>query len=135
MASYAPMTDQSFPKSHRLLTREQFDRVFEQKCSAADGRIIVYAAANELPQSRIGLVVSRKIGNAVVRNRWKRLLREAFRLCRGELPAEMDYVVLPRKDATPELETLKSSLVQVSRRAGNKLRRQRRAKAQDARGI
>lgn len=117
------MADQSFPKSHRLLTREQFDRVFAEKCSAADGRIIVYAAPNGLEHPRIGLVVSKKVGNAVVRNHWKRLLRESFRLQKDELPAATDLVVLPRKDATPKFDELKRSLVHVARRAAGKLKR------------
>jgi len=120
------MTDQSFPKSHRLLTREQFDRVFAQKCSAADAHLIVYAAANELGHPRLGLVVSRKIGNAVVRNRWKRLLREAFRLSRDDLPSSTDYIVLPRRGADPESAALQRSLVHVARRASGKLKRKRR---------
>lgn len=120
------MTDFTFGKSHRLLTKEQFDRVFEAKCSAADGRIIVYAATNDRQDSRLGLVVSKKIGNAVTRNRWKRLLREAFRLSREELPAGTDFVVLPRRNVEPELDELKRSLVQVARRAVGKIKRARR---------
>ena len=120
------MTKYSFPKSHHLLTKEQFDHVFNSKCSAADGRIIVYAAANELEHPRLGLVVSKKVGTAVVRNRWKRLLREAFRLSQDELPPAKDYVVLPRKDVEPQLEELKRSLIQVSRRAAGKIKRGRR---------
>ena len=120
------MTDHTFPKSHRLLTKEQFDRVFDGKCSAADGRVIVYAAPNELAHPRLGLVVSKKVGNAVVRNRWKRLLREAFRLLQHELPTSHDYVVLPRKDVEPELDSLQRSLPQVARRAVGKIKRSQR---------
>ena len=120
------MTNETFPKSHRLLTKEQFDRVFDQKCSAADGRVIVYVAPNDVSHPRLGLVVSKKVGNAVVRNRWKRLLREAFRLSRDELPAGMDLVVLPRKDVEPRLDELTRSLTQVARRAVGKIKRGRR---------
>jgi ribonuclease P protein component len=114
---------ETFPKSYRLLTREQFDRVFAAKCSAADGRIIVYGAANDCAHPRIGLVVSRKIGNAVVRNRWKRLLREAFRLSRNELPEHLDLVVLPKQGAKPQLGALQQSLVELSRRLAKRVRR------------
>jgi len=121
------MSDNSFPKSHRLLTREQFDRVFAEKCSAADGHLIVYAANNDLEYPRLGLVVSKKIGNAVARNRWKRLLREAFRLSREQLPTSRDYVVLPRNNIEPQLDPLRQSLAQLARRAVNKLKRKRSA--------
>ena len=120
------MADFKFPKSHRLLTREAFDRVFEQKCSAADHRLIVYAAPNDLDHARVGLVVSKKVGNAVARNNWKRLLREAFRLNQHDLPTSHDYILLPRKDVEPELNALQRSLLQVAKRAVGKGRRTRR---------
>lgn len=115
--------NQRFPKSLRLLKREEFDRVFAVKCSTADGRIIVYGAANQLEHARIGLVVSRKIGNAVVRNRWKRLLREGFRLSRTDLPPTLDIVVLPKQGVTPDLQGLRQSLVELSRRIAKRVRR------------
>lgn len=119
---------QRFPKKLRLLTRAQFDAVFAAKCSAADGRIILYGAANNLAHARIGLVVSRKIGNAVVRNRWKRLLREAFRQSRAVLPDDLDIVVLPKQGATPDLVGLKQSLVELSRRVAKRARRPAQSK-------
>ena len=87
---------QNFPRSHRLRRTEEFQRVFAARCSAADAAIVLYAAPNELPHCRLGLSVSKKIGNAVVRNRWKRLIREAFR--KSELPSGFDLVVVPRRN-------------------------------------
>ena len=87
-----------FPKSSRLRNTEQFQRVFAARCSAADDVLILFAIANELPHSRLGLAVSKKIGNAIVRNRWKRLLREAFRTSQAVLPDGLDLVVLPQRN-------------------------------------
>lgn len=103
-----------FPKSHRLLTSSDFDRVFAAKQSRADRRLVVYTTANECDHPRLGLVVSRKVGNAVVRGRWKRLLREAFRLLQDELPA-VDIVCLPRPAHAPTLDGLTESLRQLTR--------------------
>jgi len=73
--------------------------------------VIVYAIANELAVTRLGLSVGRKHGGAVRRNRIKRLLREAFRLERPTLPIGLDLVVVPRAGATWTLENSRTSLV------------------------
>ena len=117
------MSHHAFPKALRLLRRDDFDRVFARKCSVADGRLVMYGFGNGSDCSRIGLVVSKKIGGAVVRNRWKRLLREAFRLTRNDLPVGMDYVVLPRRGVEPILAELQVSLRQLAGRLQKKLRK------------
>lgn len=105
----------TFPKQLRLLRGSEFDAVFGAKCSVADGVLIVYAAPNGRGHARLGLVVSRKVGNAVRRNRWKRVLREAFRLWQHEAPP-LDFVCLPRMRSEPTLDAVSGSL----RRLGGK---------------
>lgn len=107
------MKKHDFPKSVRLLKSADFDRVFEQRCSRADRWIVAYFAVSEIERPRLGLVVSKKCGNAVQRNRWKRALREAFRLVQHELPRHLDIVVLPRRGAEPNVVALQSSLRQL----------------------
>jgi len=110
-----------FPKTARLLKSSEFDRVFARRCSFADGLIIVYFATSENERPRLGLVVSRKCGNAVVRNRWKRALREAFRLVQHEVPRHLDLVVLPKRGAKPDVARLQASFRQLAARASDKL--------------
>ncbi len=115
------MPDQTFPQHVRLKTPAQFKAVYDRKRSVSDGVLVVYAAANALPHPRVGLSVSRKVGNAVVRNRWKRLLREAFRLHRHALPAGLDFILIPRSGQTePTLEVIVASLTKL---AGDAARR------------
>jgi len=111
-----------FPPSHRLRTPDDFQRVYDRKRSAADGVLIVYACENGLPHPRLGLSVSKKIGNAVVRNRHKRLFREAFRLLQHELPTGVDLVLIPRaKAGEPNLPHVMASLKQLAHDAAGRL--------------
>jgi ribonuclease P protein component len=112
-----------FLARYRLKRPAEFKRVYERRASASDDVMIVYAAVNELEHPRVGLSVSRKVGGAVQRNRWKRLLREAFRLQFAELPASVDLVIVPRAGVTPELLSLKQSLVRLTGRAANRARK------------
>ena len=105
-----------FSKQSRLLSSPQFRRVFDLRVSAADQCLIVYAAPNELPYSRLGLAVSKKIGNAVVRNQWKRQLREAFRLQQTAIPVGLDLVILPKRGARIDQEQIRRSLVLLSQK-------------------
>ncbi|MBI2481754.1 MAG: ribonuclease P protein component [Planctomycetia bacterium] len=110
-----------FPKQVRLRKQAEFDRVYGGKAYAADDMLVMNGCRNDLDRTRIGLSVSRKVGNAVLRNRWKRLLREAFRVQQSELPQGLDIVVRPRRGATPDFRNIHSSLRSLAERIVRKL--------------
>src|SRR5580700_8267704 len=101
---------QCFRKHEHLRRPGDFQRVYERRRSASDAWLIVYACENGLPHLRLGLSVSRKVGQATHRNRLRRLYREAFRLTRHEMPTGLDLVLIPRCPEEPPLEELKASL-------------------------
>jgi ribonuclease P protein component len=113
--------DQRFLRQYRIVRPTDFALVYQHRRSASDEWLLVFGRKNELPYSRIGLSVGRSVGNAVTRNRWKRLLREAFRLQRSELPEGIDLVVVPRGKAEPALGQLQHSLAHLARRVAKKL--------------
>lgn len=115
------MSDQQFTKQHRVRRQSDFDRVYQSNAYAADDVLVVSGCANELDHARLGLSVSRKVGPAVVRNRWKRLIREAFRLQRSKLPVGIDLVVRPRRGADCDGEAIMNSLPRLALRVSKRL--------------
>lgn len=115
------MLQQSLPASLRLRRQADFDRVYRRRCSAADHLLVVYGCESGLLQPRLGLSVSKKVGGAVVRNRWKRLIREAFRLLGCQMPEGIDLVVIPRRGEEPTLEELRKSLPRLAKRVKRQL--------------
>jgi ribonuclease P protein component len=117
------MSDRGFPARFRIRRGVDFQRVYRRRLIASDDCLVLYGCENGLEYARLGLSVSRKVGGAVERNRWKRLLREAFRLRREELPAGLDLVVVPRAGVVPELTRLAESLPALAAHLVRKARR------------
>ena len=92
-------SSQRFSKAARLRKSTEFQKVFAARRVAADDVLVVFGLENGSEYSRLGLSVSRKVGKAVVRNRWKRLIREAFRKNRTDFSQPLDLVVVPQKGA------------------------------------
>lgn len=91
------MPSERFRPHERIVDPATFRRAFERKKSASDPWLVVYGLENGLDHPRLGLSVSRrKIRKAADRNHFKRLVREAFRLAKADLPAGIDLVVVPR---------------------------------------
>jgi len=115
------MKPQGFPPECRLRTQAEFDRVFEEKVRAADARLLVFAARNGRAHARLGLIVSRRQGNSVVRHRLKRQLREAFRLSRDELPTGLDVVVIPQEPGPATVIEYQVSLKKLTAKLAKRL--------------
>ena len=86
-------SDQRFLRTHRLTARRQFLAVYERGRRIRCNSFTVFALPNELDHCRLGITATRKIGNAVQRNRVKRRLREIFRRNRTDLVPPLDLVI------------------------------------------
>jgi ribonuclease P protein component len=93
-----------------LRTKPEFDAVYQDRCKASDGVLLLFARVNGTDANRIGLSVSRKLGPAVVRNQLKRWLREAYRLQQWTLPAGYDVIVIPSAAAKGSLAAYQHSM-------------------------
>ena len=115
-----------FNKSQRVLSGLEFGRILRCGVCKADHLLVVCAVArspesqnpplDDLSETRIGITIPKKTGNAVTRNRWKRLLREAFRKQQHQFPSHLDIIVRPKKGAVPDAERINESLQKLTQR-------------------
>jgi len=106
-------------RSHRLRKNEQFQEVFQKGNSAANKQFVLYSAKQEGQAAfRAGISVSKKIGNAVIRNRVKRLIREALSRLESKIPSGLDLIIIARPGVEAmSLDAIEQSLVHVMKRA------------------
>jgi ribonuclease P protein component len=127
----------SFGKEKRLVSSKQFKAVLARNLRVSNAMLTLYMAENECGYPRLGVSIGRTCGNAVVRNRWKRLLREAFRQNQNKIPAGFDYLVMisyqwlkkvnqsPRSKKAvkqPTFEQVKASFLALVNEAVEKIR-------------
>jgi ribonuclease P protein component len=112
--------DRSFRKEERLIKNSDFQRVYAEGSRYSNEDFILYVhRAQEGRGRRLGISVSRRLGGAVVRNRIKRLVREAYRERKGRLAENMDIVVVPRKTNTVlSYSRVKRALESLFRKSG-----------------
>ena len=111
----------TFSKNQRLLKRSEFQVILNSQHKAVTPFLVVKAKKSSTPTSRLGLIVSKKVGSAVVRNRVKRLLRECYRTRDGDT-APLDIVVIARHQAgKAQLEDIRQNLQESLKRLARKV--------------
>ncbi|HXG50422.1 MAG TPA: ribonuclease P protein component [candidate division Zixibacteria bacterium] len=88
-----------FPKQARLRKRPEFIDLSRRGKKIHTPHFVVITRPNDGKQARLGVTVSAKVGNAVARNRVKRLVRECFRRCRRDIVPVLDVLVIARDAA------------------------------------
>src|SRR5262245_15651671 len=109
----------TFPRTMRLNRGRHFMAVYESRARVNTGPLLVHALPNDLPYSRLGLAISRRIGKAVTRNAIKRRLREAFRLMQHDWPRGYDVVISVRAHEPMKLASYQQALAQAMRSLHN----------------
>ena len=105
----------AFPRASRLRLKKEFEAVFAAGRKTVTRDLVVWHSSGGDKEKKVGLMVSKKTGGAVKRNRLKRLLREAFRLTKKELKEGTRLIIYPKAgcsmqnlaQARQELDTLR----------------------------
>ena len=92
-----------FPKSTRLVSNKQFREVLSHKKRFSNDLLTLYIAENNCGRARLGVSAGKSLGNAVVRNRLKRLVREIFRQSQEQIPTGLDYLLIFSRKLTKNI--------------------------------
>lgn len=102
-----------------LKKNNDFRKCYRTGKSYVNRDLVLYVCGNDLDRNRIGISVSKKVGNSVVRHRVKRLIRESYRLHEPRFNSGLDIVVVARSRAKYEdYHKIESSLLNLAGKAG-----------------
>ncbi len=102
-----------------LKKTEQFRHVYRTGKCVANRYLVLYVCGNGLDRNRIGISVSKKVGNSVVRHRITRLVRESYRLSEQGFNSGLDMAVVARVNAKDaDYHTIRGALLHLASRAG-----------------
>ena len=86
-------------RSESLKKNQDFQKVYRNGTSKGNRYLVMYVLKNQYMKNRLGISVSKKVGNSVVRHRLTRLIRESYRLNEAEFGNSLDIVVVARPQA------------------------------------
>ena len=99
---------------HSLRNNREFQMVYNEGNSKANSYLVLYYRKNDLEYNRLGISVSKKVGNSVVRHRTTRLIRESYRLNQDNLKTGYDMVVIARQTAKgKDCHTIESAFLHL----------------------
>lgn len=115
----SPEPDRGLSRSQRLTRSIHFQETFAQGRSFVGRYMVLWVRDGDDGALRLGLVSSRKVGNAVARNKARRRLREAWRLNRHRLSGRVDVVLVARRAIErASAEAVEEELLRLCGQAG-----------------
>ena len=108
-------------KKNVLRKNSEFSAVYNKGKSVGDRYVVLFYRLNGLPYKRLAFLASKKVGNSVVRNRAKRLMKESYRNIEGSLPEGYDFIIIARNTICgKKCAEVEKSLNSAFRRTGVK---------------
>ena len=105
--------------SESLKKNKDFQNVYKNGTSLANRYLVMYILENHQEKNRLGISVSKKVGNSIVRHRVTRLIRECYRLNENQFRSGYDIVVIARVAAKgKDYKTIVNSLLHLCSRHG-----------------
>ena len=103
--------------SESLKKNRDFQQVYKRGTSKANRYLVMYVLPNQHMKNRLGISVSKKVGNSVVRHRITRLIRESYRLNEEKFQKDLDIVVIARNSAKDRsYHEIESALISLAER-------------------
>lgn len=97
----------------------EFQRVYSARCITGNKTFTLFIRKNNLDYARVGFTITKKVGNAVTRNKFKRRLRDIYRVNYNKLKPGYDYVFVLKKEAVNlSYNDLENSFLHVLRKVG-----------------
>lgn len=108
-----------YPHSESLKKNKDFQLIYKEGKSCANRYLVLYVRENGLAGNRLGISISKKVGNSVVRHRIARLIRESYRLQEDMFNSGLDMVVIARVNAKGKsFKELSSALIHLGKLQG-----------------
>ncbi len=105
--------------SESLKKNKDFQNVYENGTSLANRYLVMYVLENNQNKNRLGISVSKKVGNSIVRHRVTRLIRECYRLNENKFQSGYDIVIIARVTAKgKDYKTIESAVLHLRSKHG-----------------
>lgn len=99
-----------------LKKKRDFQNVYKNGVSYANKYLVMYVTENQIKKNRLGISVSKKVGNSIVRHRLTRLIRESYRLQEDKFKCGLDIVIIGRVSAKErKYADIESALIHLAR--------------------